>query len=340
MGKKASGDQLYLLAESLAQDFSLFPKRPGAAYVKGLISDRDIEIQLERLRNMDVDSYVEATIHPVEEPSRPGAREIIKSFDLPIVHEIESGPFYAAELEMDFEGTSRRVGFITQNREVNSGIWMPEHHALAAQTASDFAIRSLPIVNFMDTPGADAGEEANNRNQAHSISALIAELCNVDVPTLGIIIGQGYSGGAIPLAASNLLLSTRTSVFNTIHPKGLANLNRRHNLSWQECAKFVGIDFQLLPAVLAGNEARHHARVGRDRRVGDDGDARVRRRIGCEVGKDMDMGVPGPNQHQFLHFPTTRFSRVFHHTDGYIFFRPPMQRPPRTVAILGSPEAG
>ena len=92
----------------------------------------------------------------------------------------------------------------------------------------------------MDTPGADSYEEANAGNQAHSISRLIAELCN-DVPTLGIIIGQGYSGGAIPLAASNLLFSLRTGVFNTIHPKGLANLVRRYNLSWQECAKSVGV---------------------------------------------------------------------------------------------------
>ena len=61
------------------------------------------------------------------------------------------------------------------------------------------------------------------------------------MPTLGIIIGQGYSGGAIPLAASNLLLSLRTGVFNTIHPRSLANLVRRYNLSWQECAKFVGV---------------------------------------------------------------------------------------------------
>ena len=43
------------------------------------------------------------------------------------------------------------------------------------------------------------------------------------------------------LAASNLLFSLRTGVFNTIHPKGLANLVRRYNLSWQECAKSVGV---------------------------------------------------------------------------------------------------
>src|SRR5690606_32052857 len=78
-------------------------------------------------------------------------------------------------------------------------------------------------------------------NQAHSISRLIAEMSNVDVPNVGIVFGLGYSGGAIPLAASNMILSVRDGVFSTIQPKALANIARRLNLSWQECAKYVGL---------------------------------------------------------------------------------------------------
>ena len=65
--------------------------------------------------------------------------------------------------------------------------------------------------------------------------------------TVGIIYGLGYSGGAIPLAATNVLLATRTAVFNTIQPKGLASIARQYNLSWQECARYVGISsYELL----------------------------------------------------------------------------------------------
>jgi len=242
MGQKpSSGDQLYLTAESLSQDFSLFPRKEPTSFLQGILDERQIEIQLELLRNMDVDSYIESTIQPVEETSRLGSRAIIKALNEEIVKEIDQGPFYAVELMMDFNGTKRRIGFITQDRGYNNGVWMPEHHEAAARVVSEFAIQSLPIVTFMDTPGADAGEVANRANQAHTISRLIAELCNVDVPTVGIIIGQGYSGGAIPLAASNILLSLRKGVFNTIQPKGLASLVQRYNLSWQECAKFVGV---------------------------------------------------------------------------------------------------
>ena len=242
MGQKpTSGDQLYLTAESLSQDFSLFPRKERTAFLQGILDERQIEIELELLKNLDVDSYIEATIQPVEESSRPGSRAIIKALGEEIVMEIDNGPFYAVELMMDFQGTRRAVGFITQDRAHNNGVWLPEHHEAAALAVSEFAIRSLPIVTFMDTPGADAGEAANKANQAHTISRLIAELCNVDVPTVGVIIGQGYSGGAIPLAASNILLSLRKGVFNTIQPKGLASLVQRYNLSWQECAKFVGV---------------------------------------------------------------------------------------------------
>ena len=236
-----SVDQLYLNAERLAQDFSLFPRIEPSSVIQGVLTDRQIEVQLDRLRNMDVDAYIAATVAPCEEASRDGARDIVRALDVPILKETINGSFYSAECEFDFSGSRRIIGIIAQERSHASGVWGPEHHEAAAQAASDFAIRSIPIVSLMDTPGADGNEQANANNQAHSISRLIAELCNVDVPTLGIIIGQGYSGGAIPLAASNLLLSLRTGVFNTIHPKGLANLVRRYNLSWQECAKFVGV---------------------------------------------------------------------------------------------------
>lgn len=238
---QSSVDQLYLVAESLAQDFSLFPQKDSSAFISGLLTEAQIEVEVERLRGMDVDAYIAATVSPGEETSRPGAKEIVRSLGVPIFEEKQEGPYYSSEVEFNFDGETRRVGFITQDRAYASGVWGPQHHNLAAEAAVDFAVRSMPIICMMDTPGADGNEVANANNQAHSISRLIAELCNVDVPTIGIVIGQGYSGGAIPLAAGNLLLSLRTGVFNTIHPKGLASLVRRYNLSWQECAQSVGV---------------------------------------------------------------------------------------------------
>jgi acetyl/propionyl-CoA carboxylase alpha subunit len=239
--KQIAVDQLYLNAENLAQDFSLFPRREPASVIQGVLTDREIDMQVDRLQRMDVDEYIAATVAPCEEAARPGAADIIRALDVPVLQETADGPLYIVECLIDFGDEPRRIGIIAQERGHASGVWGPRHHNAAAKAAAEFAIRSIPIVTMIDTPGADAGELANAGNQAQSISRLIAELCNVDVPTLGIIIGQGYSGGAIPLAASNLLFSLRTGVFNTIHPRGLASLVTRYNLSWQECAQFVGV---------------------------------------------------------------------------------------------------
>ncbi len=238
------GDQLFLIAESLAKDFSLFAERETTTiqdHVQGLLSARDIERQLDKLHNMDIDTYIERCVAPAEDPGRISVRSLIPRLGMRIAQVEEDGPFYSAVVTMDFGDGYRQVGFIAQDRSTRNGVWMPHHHLAAARRVDEWSKRSLPIVSLMDTPGADAEEQANRNNQAHSISRLIAEMCNVDVPTVGIIFGLGYSGGAIPLAASNLILSVRDGVFNTIQPKGLANIARKYNLSWQECAKQVGV---------------------------------------------------------------------------------------------------
>jgi acetyl/propionyl-CoA carboxylase alpha subunit/acetyl-CoA carboxylase alpha subunit len=238
------GDRLFLIAESLAQDFSLFPSSDTAGiehHVRGLLGQAEIARQLELLRNMDIDSYIEAVVARAEDPARIDAPSVIRELSTKIVDEHVDGPFYTANVELDFDGDRRTVCFIAQDRSVRNGVWGPSHHLAAADIIDECARRNIPIVSLMDTPGADAEADANRNNQAHSISRLIAEMCNVDVPNLGIVFGLGYSGGAIPLAASNLILSVRDGVFSTIQPKGLANIARRLNLSWQECAKYVGL---------------------------------------------------------------------------------------------------
>jgi acetyl/propionyl-CoA carboxylase alpha subunit/acetyl-CoA carboxylase beta subunit len=236
------GDRLYLIAESLAKDFSLFPAvKTEDTPIPGLLSQAVIDQTNESLERMDTDAYIEAVVDRANDQSRTPAPRIIKQLGK-VVEDDSNGPYYEATVVMDFgEGQSRLIGFVAQDRSKNLGSWGPEHHLLAADFAEKCSTRSIPIITFMDTPGADATEESNANNQAHSISRLIAEMSNIDVPNVGVIYGLGYSGGAIPLAASNMILSLRDAVFSTIQPNGLANIARRLNLSWQECAKYVGV---------------------------------------------------------------------------------------------------
>ncbi|MCH1550728.1 MAG: hypothetical protein L7T19_06155, partial [Pseudomonadales bacterium] len=236
------GDRLFLIAESLAKDFSLFPDvSQEQEPVPGLLTQKQVKQRREILVDLDIDAYVESVVAPAEDQSRVPAPEIIRQLGK-VESEYASGPYFEAVLSMNFGDQGlRQVGFIAQDRSKNLGAWRPENHLRAAEFAERCSTRSIPMVTFMDTPGADATEAANANNQAHSISRLIAEMSNVSVPTVGLIYGLGYSGGAIPLAASNMILSLRDGVFSTIQPASLANIARRLNLSWQECAQYVGV---------------------------------------------------------------------------------------------------
>ena len=242
--QQLSPDPLFLQAEHRAVDFSLFPENSPLSMsesIQGLINEKLLKQRHAEVLAMDIDRYVQECILPANHGKRPGAKTVIKHLNAEVISEFSDAAFYQAEIEIAFSTGQRRLGIIAQDRGVAGGSWMPKHHQLACNAVRKFASLSLPIVFFIDTPGADAGEEANSQNQAHSISRLIAESTHVDVPTLGIVLGVGYSGGAIPLAATNVLLIARDGVFNTIQPNGLQSIVSKFNLSWQECAKFVGV---------------------------------------------------------------------------------------------------
>ena len=237
-------DPLFLHAENIAKDLSLFPDKSlpsNTDKLDGLITRQKINSNLSAIKKLSVDLYIARTVQPAEDKKRPSVKHIVASLNGKIVTEKLNGAFYAAEIELDFGGYMRRIGIIGQERSSNNGAWMPEHHIDASKAIRKYADLSLPIIYLIDTPGADAGEEANSQNQAHTISQMITESANVDVPTMGIIVGLGYSGGAIPLATANILLSVRDGIFNTIQPKGLQSITRKYNLSWQKCAQSVGV---------------------------------------------------------------------------------------------------
>lgn len=236
-------DQLFQIAEKLSQDFSLFPNSKGsqAAVVKGLLNHEQVSAKSDELKQLDIDSYIKEVVSPSESSQRLNAKQLVHKLTTRFITEQEFGPLYVAEVELAFDDQFRRVGFIGQNRAERNGAWLPEHHRQAVKSLRQFAKHIIPVVTLIDTPGADASEQANLDNQAHSISRLITEMSNIDIPTVGIILGAGYSGGAIPLASTNILLSVRDGIFNTIQPQGLASIARKYNLSWQECAKYVGV---------------------------------------------------------------------------------------------------
>ena len=205
------------------------------------VSRSTIDSRYNNILSMSGDDYNQQVLVVAENAKRKGVIDAINDLAESVLREEKSGALYVAEITLLSSGSLVTVGVVAQNKNIANGVWGPAQHKKVVSWVKSFESKNLPIITFIDTPGADASSDANKKNQAHSISELIATMAGLSVPTVGIIWGVGYSGGAIPLATTNLLLSVTDGVFNTIQPKGLASIARKQQLDWQTCARIVGI---------------------------------------------------------------------------------------------------
>ena len=83
---------------------------------------------------------------------------------------------------------------------------------------------NIPIISFIDTPGAYPGVGAEERGQAEAIAKSIECCMQLNVPTFAIIIGEGGSGGAIALASSNKVVMLENAIYSVISPEGCATI--------------------------------------------------------------------------------------------------------------------
>ena len=108
--------------------------------------------------------------------------------------------------------------------ERNFGMMRPEGYRKCIrlmQLANRFQI---PIITFVDTPGAYPGIGAEQRGQASAIATSIECCMSLKVPNISIIIGEGGSGGAIALASSNKVIMLENSIYSVISPEGCASI--------------------------------------------------------------------------------------------------------------------
>jgi acetyl-CoA carboxylase carboxyl transferase subunit alpha len=108
--------------------------------------------------------------------------------------------------------------------EKNFGMMRPEGYRKCIrlmQLANRFQI---PIITFVDTPGAYPGLGAEQRGQASAIANSIECCMSLKVPNISIIIGEGGSGGAIALASSNKVIMLENSIYSVISPEGCASI--------------------------------------------------------------------------------------------------------------------
>jgi len=146
--------------------------------------------------------------------------------------------------------------------ERNFGMMRPEGYRKCIRLMKLADRFQIPVVTFIDTPGAYPGIGAEQRGQASAIANSIESSMSLTVPNISIIIGEGGSGGAIALASSNKVIMLENSIYSVISPEGCASILWRDpskSLQAAEAMKMtakdllnLGIIDEIIPEPLGG----------------------------------------------------------------------------------------
>jgi acetyl-CoA carboxylase carboxyl transferase subunit alpha len=106
----------------------------------------------------------------------------------------------------------------------NYGMPKPEGYRKALRLMHLADRFGLPLVTFIDTPGAYPGLEAEERGQSEAIARNLFEMAKLRVPVVSVVIGEGGSGGALAIGVCDRLLMLQFSTYSVISPEGCASI--------------------------------------------------------------------------------------------------------------------
>ena len=106
----------------------------------------------------------------------------------------------------------------------NFGMPKPEGYRKALRIMKLAEKFNLPIITFIDTPGAYPGIDAESRNQSQAIAENLYVMSNIKVPIISVIIGEGGSGGALAIGVCDKLGMLQHSIYSVISPEGCASI--------------------------------------------------------------------------------------------------------------------
>jgi acetyl-CoA carboxylase carboxyl transferase subunit alpha len=136
-------------------------------------------------------------------------------------------------------------GSTTESRlKHNFGMARPEGYRKAVRLMEMADRFDIPVISFVDTPGAYPGIDAEERGQAEAIARSTDACLNLGVPNVAVILGEGGSGGAIALATANRVLMLEHAVYSVISPEGAASILWRDTTKAQDAATNMKITAQ------------------------------------------------------------------------------------------------
>ena len=138
----------------------------------------------------------------------------------------------------------------------NFGMPKPEGYRKALRIMKLAEKFNLPIITFIDTPGAYPGIDAESRNQSQAIAENLFVMSNLNVPIVSIIIGEGGSGGALAIGVCDKLGMLENSIYSVISPEGCASILWKDSKKAEQAAEALCItaskllEFKLIDIII------------------------------------------------------------------------------------------
>jgi acetyl-CoA carboxylase carboxyl transferase subunit alpha len=134
--------------------------------------------------------------------------------------------------EQSFMFIGTQKGYNTKTRQYrNFGMANPEGYRKALRLMKSADKFGIPIVTFIDTPGAFPGLEAEERGQGEAIARNIFEMMSLSVPIIVVIIGEGASGGALGIGVGDQIFMLENTWYSVISPESCSSILWR---SWDQ----------------------------------------------------------------------------------------------------------
>ena len=124
----------------------------------------------------------------------------------------------------------------------NYGMPKPEGYRKALRIMRLAERFNMPVLTFIDTPGAYPGIEAEERGQSEAIAKNLLVMSELKTPIIATVIGEGGSGGALAIGVADHLLMLQYSTYSVISPEGCASILWKSADKAKEAAQSMGID--------------------------------------------------------------------------------------------------
>lgn len=128
-----------------------------------------------------------------------------------------------------------------ENLHRNFGMMKPEGYRKAMRVMKLAEKFKIPIITFMDTPGAFPGIGAEERGQGEAIANNLIKMSGLKVPVISVVIGEGASGGALGIGVCDKFLMMQNSWYSVISPEGCASILFRDASKAEDAAEALKV---------------------------------------------------------------------------------------------------